>query len=95
MCYTKRRTHRRKVFYKEKRAELGKKLRVLCERKKIKIVEAGVCPNHAHMLADIPLKVSVLSFMGYLKGKNSLMISDSLLLEVTPLDFLKLKPLTS
>ena len=66
--------YRRKVFYKEKRIEVGKILRMLCERKKIKIVEAEVCPDHVHMLVEIPPKVSVSSFMGYLKGKSSLMI---------------------
>ncbi len=66
--------YRRKVFYKEKRGEVGKILRTLCEWKKIKIVEAEVCPDHIHMLVEIPPKVSVSSFMGYLKGKSSLMI---------------------
>ena len=66
--------YRRKVFYKEKRAEVGKILRTLCEWKKIKIVEAEVYPDHVHMLVEIPLKASVSSFMGYLKGKSSLMI---------------------
>lgn len=41
---------------------------------KIKIVEAEVCPDHIHMLIEIPPKISVSSFMGYLKGKSSLMI---------------------
>ena len=66
--------YRRKVFYKEKRIEIGKILRMLCESKKIKIVEAEVCPDHVHMLLEIPPKISVSSFMGYLKGKSSLMI---------------------
>ena len=66
--------YRRKVFYKEKRKEVGKILRTLCEWKKVKILEAEVCPDHVHMLLEIPPKVSVSSFMGYLKGKSSLMI---------------------
>ena len=45
-----------------------------CEWKKIKIIEAEVCPDHVHMLLEIPPKVSISSFMGYLKGKSSLMI---------------------
>ena len=68
--------YRRKVFYKEKRREVGKILRTLCEWKKVKILEAEVCPDHVHMLLEIPPKVSVSSFMGYLKGKSSLMIFD-------------------
>ena len=66
--------YRRKIFYKEKRLEVGKILRMLCEWKKVKIVEAEVCLDYVHMLVEIPPKVSVSSFMGYLKGKSSLMI---------------------
>ena len=68
--------YRRKVFYKEKRREVGEILRTLCEWKKIKIVEAEVCPDHVHMLVAIPPKYSVSSFMGYLKGKSALMMFD-------------------
>ena len=66
--------YRRKVFFGEKRAEIGKILRMLCEWKKVEIVEAEVCKDHVHMLVKIPPKVVVSSFMGYLKGKSSLMI---------------------
>ena len=66
--------YRRKVFYKEKRVEIGKILRQLCEWKGVKIVEAEVCPDHVHMLVEIPPKMSVSSFMGYLKGKSSTML---------------------
>ncbi len=51
---------------------MGKILRELCEWKKIKIVEAEVCPDHVHMLLEIPPKYSVSSFVGFLKGKSSL-----------------------
>ena len=66
--------YRRKVFYGEKRVEIGKILRMLCDWKKIEIVEAEVCKDHVHMLVKIPRKVSVSSFVGYLKGRSSLMI---------------------
>ena len=66
--------YRRKVFFGEKRAEIGKTLRMLCEWKKVEIVEAEVCKDHVHMLVKIPPKVAVSNFMGYLKGKSSLMI---------------------
>lgn len=66
--------YRRMVFYKNKRAEVGKILRKLCEWKGIKIIEAEVCPDHIHMLLEIPPKFSISSFMGYLKGKSTLMI---------------------
>ncbi|MDY6282545.1 MAG: IS200/IS605 family transposase [Erysipelotrichaceae bacterium] len=66
--------YRRKVFYGEKRAEIGAILRQLCKWKGVNILEAEVCPDHVHMLVEIPLKYSVSQFMGYLKGKSSLMI---------------------
>lgn len=66
--------YRRQILYKEKKTEVGKILRQLCEWKEVKIVEAEVCPDHIHMLVKIPPKISVAGFMGYLKGKSSLMI---------------------
>ena len=66
--------YRRKVFFQEKRIAIGKILRQLCEWKEINIIEAEVCPDHVHMLVEIPPKVSVSSFMGYLKGKSSTML---------------------
>ena len=66
--------YRRKVFNGEKRREIGEIMRPICMWKKVKIVEAEVCVDHVHMLLEIPPKVSVSSFMGYLKGKSSLMI---------------------
>ncbi len=65
---------RRKVFYGEKSTEIGAMLKKLCEWKQVNILEAEVCPNHVHMLVEMPLKVSVSGFVGYLKGKSSLMI---------------------
>ena len=66
--------YRRKVFYGEKRREIGAILRTLCNWKNIRIIEAEVCPDHVHMLVEIPPKVAISGFMGYLKGKSSLMI---------------------
>ncbi len=65
---------RRKVFYGDKRREIGEILRTLCGWKQVNIVEAEVCPDHVHMLVEIPPKYSVSGFMGFLKGKSSLMI---------------------
>ena len=64
--------YRRKVFYGQKRKEIGKILRKLCEWKKVNIIEAEVCPDHIHMLVEIPPKYSVSSFMRYLKGKSTM-----------------------
>ena len=66
--------YRRKVFYGEKRLEIGAILRQLCAWKNVRIIEAEVCLDHVHMLVEIPPKISVASFMGFLKGKSSLLI---------------------
>ena len=66
--------YRRKVFFGQKKREIGKILRQLCEWKGVNIIEAEVCPDHIHMLVEIPPKMSVSSFMGYLKGKSSTML---------------------
>ena len=66
--------YRRKVFYGEKRNAIGKILRELCEWKGVKIIEAEACPDHIHLFVEIPPKMAVSSFMGYLKGKSSTMI---------------------
>lgn len=68
--------YRRKIIYGELKVEIGKILRQLCEWKQIKIIEAELCPDHIHMLVEIPPKMSVSSVVGYLKGKSSLMIHE-------------------
>jgi putative transposase len=49
---------------------------MLCERKGVNIIEAELCPDHVHMLVEIPPKYSVADIVGYIKGKSSLMIFD-------------------
>ena len=66
--------YRRKAMYGMKRLEIGQMLRKLCEWKSVNLIEAEVCPDHVHMLLEIPPKMSISGFMGYLKGKSSLMI---------------------
>ena len=68
--------YRRKVIYQQIRVDVGHLLSELCKRKGIEIIEAEACPDHIHMLVSIPPKMSVSSFMGYLKGKSALMIFD-------------------
>ena len=68
--------YRRKVFYNEKKDAVREIIRTLCQWKGVDIIEAEICPDHIHMLVSIPLKYSVSQFMGYLKGKSSLMIFD-------------------
>ncbi|MCW6086350.1 MULTISPECIES: IS200/IS605 family transposase [Clostridium] len=66
--------YRRKEIYGEKKKEIGKILRMLCEWKGVEIIEANACSDHIHMLVSIPPKISVSGFVGFLKGKSSLMI---------------------
>ena len=63
-------------MYGKIKADIGKILRQLCEMKGVEIHEAEACPDHIHMLVSIPPSLSVSQFMGYLKGKSSLMIFD-------------------
>ena len=67
---------RRQIIYGRLKVSIGRILRELCERKHVEIIEANACPDHIHMLVKIPPKISVSEFMGYLKGKSSLMIFD-------------------
>ena len=67
---------RRKEIYGKLKKDIGQILRKLCEQKDVQIIEAEACPDHIHMLVSIPPHISIAQFMGYLKGKSSLMIFD-------------------
>ena len=66
--------YRRKVIYGKLRKDIGTIIRQLCAYKDVEIIEGHAMPDHIHILVKIPPKISVSSFMGYLKGKSSLMI---------------------
>ena len=68
--------YRRQEIYGQIYKDIGQILRKLCEQKKVEIIEAEACKDHIHMLVCIPPSMSVASFVGYLKGKSSLMIFD-------------------
>ncbi len=65
---------RRKAIYGEYKAEIGKILRELCNWKGVEIIEAHACIDHIHMYVSIPPKLSVSSFVGFLKGKSALIL---------------------
>jgi len=67
---------RRKEVYGKIKVDIGKILRKLCEQKGVEIIQAQACVDHIHMLVSIPPSLSVSQFVGYLKGKRSLMIFD-------------------
>ena len=66
--------YRRQEVYGKIKSDIGNILRLLCDQKGVTIIEAQACPDHIHMLVEIPPKMSVAGFMGYLKGKSSLII---------------------
>ncbi len=66
--------YRRKVFYGQKRYEIGQILRELCKWKGVNMLERSLSRSYIYILLEIPSKISVSSFMGFLKGKSSLMI---------------------
>jgi putative transposase len=68
--------YRRKAVYGKIKKDIGEILRKLCEQKQVEIMEANACSDHIHMLVCIPPSLSVAQFMGYLKGKSSLIIFD-------------------
>ena len=68
--------YRRQIIYGKIYKDIGVILRKLCEQKGVEIHEAEFCKDHVHMLVSIPPKYSIAQFMGYLKGKSSLMIFD-------------------
>ena len=68
--------YRRKVIYGKLREDIGQILRKLCEQKGVEILEANAMPDHIHMLVSVPPYLSIAQFMGYIKGKSTLMIFD-------------------
>ena len=68
--------YRRQEIYGQIKKDIGEILRKLCEQKGVEIIEAEACVDHIHMLVSNPPHISVSQFMGYLKGKSSLMIFD-------------------
>jgi putative transposase len=70
--------YRRKVIYNKYKESIVQILKDLCKWKGVEIIEGKVMVDHIHLLVSIPPKLSVSSFMGYLKGKSALMIFDSI-----------------
>ena len=68
--------YRRKVIYNQYWSSLGEIFHRLCSYKGVEIIEGHLMPDHVHMLVSIPPRISVSSFMGYLKGKSALMMFD-------------------
>ena len=68
--------YRRQEIYGQLKKDIGEIIRKLCDEKKIEILEANACTDHIHMLVSVPPYISIAQFMGFLKGKSTLMIFD-------------------
>ena len=68
--------YRKKQLYGRLKEDVREIISTLCKYKDVEIVEGAVCPDHVHICVSIPPKLSISSFMGYLKGKSTLMIYD-------------------
>jgi putative transposase len=69
--------YRKKLLFGQIRRHLGTVFRELARRKECKIEEGHLMPDHVHMLISIPPKYSVAEVIGYLKGKRSIWIAQS------------------
>lgn len=67
--------YRKKKLFGQLRLDVREILSTLCQYKGVEIIEGAVCADHVHMCVSIPPKISVSSFMGYLKGKSTLIYS--------------------
>ena len=68
--------YRRKIIFNQYRESIGQILRQLCNNKGVEFIAGHLMIALVHMHVSIPPKISVSSFMGYLKGKSALMIFD-------------------
>lgn len=66
--------YRRKAIYGQYRDDLREIIKTLCKYKGVEIIEGHLMVDHVHLLLAIPPRISVSSFMGYLKGKSALMM---------------------
>ena len=66
--------YRRKVIYNQYKEDIRDIIKQLCSYKGVEIIEGHLMPDHIHMLVSIPPKISISSFMGYLKGKSTTML---------------------
>jgi len=68
--------YRKKTLYGKVKEDIREIIKTLCKYKDVEIIAGAVCVDHIHLSVAIPPKLSISSFMGYLKGKSSLMIFD-------------------
>ena len=68
--------YRKKILYGKLKKDVREIISILCKYKDVQIIDGAVCEDHIHLSVAIPSKISISSFMGYLKGKSTLMLYD-------------------
>ena len=68
--------YRKKILYGKLKNDVREIISILCKYKDVQIIDGAVCEDHIHLSVAIPPKISISSFMGYLKGKSTLMLYD-------------------
>ena len=68
--------YRKKILYGKIREDVREIISTLCKYKNVEIIAGAVCIDHVHLSVAIPPKLSISNFMGYLKGKSTLMVYD-------------------
>ena len=68
--------YRKKILYGRVRNDVREIISTLCKYKDVDIIAGAVCVDHIHLSVAIPPKISIANFMGYLKGKSTLMLYD-------------------
>ena len=68
--------YRKKVLYGQVKQDVREIISTLCKYKGVEIISGAVCSDHVHLSVSIPTKISISNFMGYLRGKSTLMIYD-------------------
>ena len=66
---------RKKILYGKVAKYLGKIFHELARQRESRIVEGHLCPDHIHMLIEIPPKYAVAQVVGYIKGKSAIAIA--------------------
>ena len=69
--------YRYRILKGQIRKFVDENIRLLCEWKRVEILELNVMEDHVHIIVSIPPKVSVSELMGILKGKTAIKLFKS------------------
>ena len=68
--------YRKKILYGKIREDVREISSILCKYKDVEIIAGAVCIDHVYLSVAIPPKLGIAKFIGYLKGKSTLMVYD-------------------